>query len=383
MLWLAVVYAAEPVALDLPAAVDAAWQATAERRVLQARIARAEKDAYVRLGDPEFRLGFDDVGSQLDPIQTQFRLRVPVDDLPSAMAESKARRSAADVERAELESLQEEVRLEAVARFDRVRLLEAEQALFDEELVLVERRADIVGKRLEAGVASADDVVDAAFDRAEIERRRIELDADLAVARAELLVFTGKPADAALTLTGPALRQILDATFDSRSEHVQSRIVRAQAREAELQKKAEAAARIPFLDWVQADVQTESGKVPAYGLGFAIELPIFSLLDRSVGAAKQAIAMREAELEVLEKAHQASAERDRVQLDAARAALRRLDEAIATAEAALRTHEAAMTPDEVLGYEAQLIDEKRQGLDLLEQGLEARRRLEASVRVSP
>lgn len=377
LLLTAAALAADAQRFDLPTAIAAAWEHVAELRVAQLRVDEANVVDGFRLDDPQFRARVTELGSPLDPLQWTFRVRQDVRDLISAGPDLKARRADGLVEQAELELLREEVRLETVERFDKVRLLDADLALIVEERNLMVERATVIDMRLKAGLPVEGEAVDVAFDLASVRRREALAIHDLRVARGEFATWIGAPS--AFELLGPDLRETVMTPLTTTSLDLDVRIADAKVEQAVLERRAAAAARIPFLDWVEGQVQTEQGKRTSWGVSAAVSVPVFSWMDRSVAAAKQGIALWQAERDRLAAERTAAIQRDQDQLESAKQGLLALDAATEQAAQALEKHQAKLTPDEVLNYRAALVDERRRALELVEEGLEARRRLEAPV----
>lgn len=386
MNWLCIVSAfSAEVKVDAEGAANLAWMSAVERRVGEHRIARALAEQRVRPDDPEFRLRAEEVGSKIDPIQWTMRLRQNIEPIGSLRAEGRAGRAGTAAEQAEVSALQAEVVLDALERFDRVRLAALDVELAKQELALHEERLVLTEKRLEAGLLVSDDVIDAGVERMGAIRRVHEAEVGWVRAHSSLALTIGASPDDSIVVDGPdlftfALESLESvegpaASSDSSVSALSAPLV-AQLDEATWERKAVVAAHRPFLSWVQAQVVTEPGKVARWGLSTAIELPVFSATDGQVAAADALIARRQAELDEAGGRQVGASAAARARMLAAQTGLRQVQEAETVARARMAELVDAVRPDQKLRLEADLIQERRRSLDLVEDVLVARRQLE-------
>lgn len=371
-IWASLALAAEPLTAD--AAVERAWQAHPDRVALEARLDVAGLERS-RPREMQFRPSIRDLGGLDDP-STRWRFRQPLEPPGSLRAERRARQGALDAERVALRMLRVEVRREVLEAWDDALVQRARAALLTEMVALHEERERLARLRLDEGLPVAKDVIDAALERAEAEARLLEAEQRLSAALATLADRTGAEdvalPDASLAdLVRAPLPDVVGATDP----------LSAAVEHARLELAAEKAARRPFFEWVQADVEFAPDRGPEFGVAAAIDLPLWRHLDGGVASARATV--EHLERQQADTAGDFDRELSRTE-KVWTAAVERLQTATAAGARASSVVEELLdqiTPDEALAVRAEALDLQRRTIDLAETAL-GHRRLAEAVRLA-
>lgn len=376
--WWASLALAGELRLDVDGAMQRAWERAVDRAVGEAavQVARDGVRGARAPADPELRVRVRDVGSAVRPTTWNARVRQDLAPLGSLRAAGRAAEAEADVLRAELELDRALLRLDTAHAFDGARVAAASEAIALDEVVLCRRRLELAERRLAAGLDVADDVVEAEIAILGAVRRGREAAAERAAAEALLARLVHAGPDDVLVLEGPALLELALGAVADGTPDAELALLGAEAAEVEARIQAESTARRVFLSWVEAGFGMRAGRVPSLQFGAAIDVPVFSLSDGVVRAARAELAGREAIAAAHrsdDAARRASARRV---LDAARDGLAAVQASIDDASARLAALGERIAPDRRVELEVDLVGERRRLLDLVALALEARREIE-------
>lgn len=360
MIWWSLAFAAGGDAL-----VQDVLSNSAELAVLEARLG-ADDAVRVRPRETEFRPVVRDLGSATREPSVSLRLRQPLAPPGSLRAARRELEAQGPVERLELYLLAFELRVDTLTAFDEGRIALAERTLLDEQIGLLDQLVSVLELRLNGGLDVADDLADAVVERAELQQRRTWLDLAVRDAEADLTAAAGR----AITLVADDLEAEATAPLSDWSPVVANT---GGVLEAEAALAARRAERRPFLDWVQAELETNPDERVSYGLAANVEIPFWRFLDGEVTAAKAEVAARKQEA-----AHRAAASRSAA--DAASTRWQRHRDALqasragwADASAAIDQLADRLAPDALLEVRADLIEQRRRHLKGVEATLAARR----------
>jgi len=371
------------VQLELDDAVRRAWENHAGAVSQRARIDAL--DAAVRPQrapeDPQLRVRVKNIGSQINDSQYTLRLRQELEPVGAIRSRVQAARAAAQTETADLQAMHAAFRVDVAVLFDAVRYLGAAEDLLTEEVAACDSWIEVAQMRREAQVGDADDVIEAEFAKLGALRRQVEAHRERVLAESELRAMVGLSTDDTLLLVGPDLLELATGGHGGES----SGVVRARARLAEEQarRKALAAKRRPFIDWVQAQAVFEPATATQFGMSVAARLPVFSLGDGAMQAADARVSARQATVDAELSRSQAREAAEATAIEVSSASVLALRTEVERLSALIERDRDQIRPDRLWEIVVDLLRERQDLLELAHEASLIRRKSDRGVMLAP